>query len=306
MQKTLDFINKRTNNLKPEIGIILGSGLGDFAKNFKSICIPYSEIPGFEQSTVQGHVGQLMFVNGKQETEDEQKAKSKKQKEAIQEETDNLITLSPYNLSNHSSLIIMQGRYHFYEGHSMEKVVYPIKIMKKLGVKTLIITNAAGAINKEFQPADLMIITDHINFMGTNPLIGKNDETLGTRFPDMSEVYKKELIKLADNCAKELGIELKKGVYAAFSGPSYETPAEINMIRTLGADAAGMSTIPEAIVANYCGMNVLGISCISNYAAGVQKTPLSHQEVMETANIAKNKFQSLLLKILDKVSTIQD
>lgn len=266
MQQTLDFINERTNNLKPEIGIILGSGLGNFVDNFESISIPYSEIPGFESSSIQGHAGKLVFaeIQGKK-------------------------------------TVIMQGRYHFYEGYSMQSVVYPVKVMKKLGIKTLIITNAAGAINKEFKPADLMLITDHINFMGTNPLIGKNDDSLGPRFPDMSEVYKKELINTAKNCANELGFEVQQGVYAAFSGPSYETPAEINLLGKLGADAAGMSTIPEAIVANYCGINVLGISCLTNYASGVQKTPLSHSEVIETANIAKDKFQSLLMKILEKI-----
>lgn len=284
MQDTIDFINKRTNNFKPEIGIILGSGLGDFVNNFESIpkqlLIPYSEIPGFEKSTIQGHVGQLAFIEGG-------KAKSKKQKESSH--------LSP--LTSH--LMIMQGRYHFYEGHSMQSVVYPIKIMKKLGVKTLIITNAAGAINTNFKPADLMIITDHINLMGTNPLIGMNDEDLGTRFPDMSEVYKKDLINAAQECAKELNIDVKKGVYVAGTGPSYETPAEIRMLKSIGADAVGMSTVPEAIVANYCGINVLGISCITNYAAGIQKSPLSHQEVIESANVAKENFQSLLLKILE-------
>lgn len=266
MQKTLDFINKKTNNFKPEIGIILGSGLGDFVQGFESISIPYSKIPGFEASTVQGHAGQLVFAE-----------------------------------VNNKKVVIMQGRYHFYECSSMQKVTYPIKIMKKLGVKTLIITNAAGAVNKEFKPADLMLITDHINFMGTNPLIGINDESLGTRFPDMSEVYKKYLVKTAQDCAGAIGIEVKNGVYAACTGPSYETPAEVKVLSMLGADAVGMSTVPEAIIANYCGMDVLGISCVSNFAAGVQKTPLSHEEVIETTNIAKTKFQSLLLKILEKI-----
>lgn len=266
MQKTLNFINGKTNNFKPEIGIILGSGLGDFAKNFPSISIHYSEIPEFEISTVKGHEGQLVFaeIQGKK-------------------------------------VVLMQGRYHFYEGYSIDKVVYPIKVMKQLGVKTLIITNAAGAINKYFKPADLMLISDHINFMGTSPLIGENDENLGTRFPDMSEVYKKDLIKIAQDCAKESGIELRKGVYAACTGPSYETPAEINMFKILGADAVGMSTVPEAIVANYCGIKVLGISCISNYAAGVQQIALSHNEVMEVTNMVKEKFQLLLMKILGKI-----
>lgn len=270
MQRTIDFINEKTNNFKPEIGIILGSGLGtgfaEYTKDFSSTYIPYSEIPGFETSTVQGHKGQLIFTEicGRK-------------------------------------VVLMQGRYHFYEGHPIEKIVYPIKVMKQLGVETLIVTNAAGAVNKEFKSADLMLITDHINFMGVNPLIGVNDEELGTRFPDMSEVYKKELIEVAQNCAKEIEIEVQKGVYMAFSGPSYETPAEINMARTLGADAVGMSTVPEAIIANYCGIKVLGISCISNYAAGVQETPLSHCEVIETTNIIGKTFQSLLLKILEKI-----
>lgn len=282
MQSTIDFINSKTNNLNPKVGIILGSGLGDFVNNFESITIPYSEIPKFETSSIQGHAGKLVFI------ESEEKNAVARENEAE-------------NIPAHSSVVIMQGRYHFYEGHTMDKVVYPIKIMKKLGVKTLIITNAAGAADKKLKPADLMLIEDHINFMGTNPLIGKNDDRLGTRFPDMSEVYNKDLIKMAQKCAKEIGIKVKKGVYAACSGPSYETPAEVRMLKKLGADAIGMSTVPEAIVANYCGMSVLGISCISNYAAGVQKTPLSHQEVIETTNIAKDKFQSFLLKILEKV-----
>jgi purine-nucleoside phosphorylase len=266
MRNTIKFINEKTKNFKPEIGVILGSGLGDFVQEFKSVSIPYSDIPNFEISTVKGHKGQLIF------TEIENK-----------------------------KIVFMQGRYHFYEGHSMDKIVYPVKVMKTLGVNTLIITNAAGAVNKKFNPADLMLITDHINFMGTNPLIGVNDENFGERFPDMSEIYKKDLIKLAENCAEELKIKIQKGVYAAFSGPSYETPAEINMLRLLGADVAGMSTVPEAIVANYCNIQVLGISCITNFAAGAQSTPLSHQEVIETAQIAKNKFQNLLLKILKTI-----
>lgn len=282
MQTAINFINERTNNFQPKIGIILGSGLGDFVNNFESISIPYSEIPGFESSSIQGHAGQLVFVKREQETGNRE------------QKTPSLFTLHP-------SLVIMQGRYHFYEGYSMEKVVYPIKVMKELGVKTLIITNAAGAIDKKLKPADLMLITDHINFMGTNPLIGKNDENLGIRFPDMSEVYNKNLIKTAENCAKELKIKVKKGIYAACSGPSYETPAEIIMLKKLGANVVGMSTVPEAIVANYCGIKVMGISCISNYAAGVQKYPLSHEEVIQATNIAKDKFQAFLLKILEKI-----
>lgn len=266
MKNTLGFIREITYNFQPEVGIILGSGLGDFAQNFDSIAIPYSQIPNFPSSTVQGHSGQLVFaeISGKK-------------------------------------VVMMQGRCHFYEGYSMQQSTFPVKVMKYMGVKTLIITNAAGAVNKAFDPADLMVITDHINLMGTNPLIGLNDEFLGTRFPDMSEVYKKNLVEIAQQSGKELGIKLQKGVYAACTGPSYETPAEVNMLRGFGADAVGMSTAPEAIVANYCGIDVLGISCISNYAAGVSDNKLSHAEVIETTNIVKSKFQSLILKILEKI-----
>ena len=263
MQITVDFIRKRTNNFLPEIGIILGSGLGELADEYCDYAIPYTEIPNFVKSTVQGHKGRLVFadINGKK-------------------------------------IVMMQGRNHFYEGHTMQEITYPVKVMKALGVKTLILTNAAGAVNERFRPADLMIITDHINFTGSNPLIGKNDETLGERFPDMSEVYKKNLIELAQKCACDLNIDIKKGVYWANSGPSYETPAEINMIRKLGGDAVGMSTVPEAIVANYCGLNVLGISCITNAASSSSGAKLSHEEVIEAANKAKIKFKSLILSVL--------
>ncbi|MCD7878979.1 MAG: purine-nucleoside phosphorylase [Candidatus Gastranaerophilales bacterium] len=262
MNLTVNYINDKIGGFTPEIGIILGSGLGDFADNFESIIIPYSQIPGFETSQVQGHKGRLVFceINGKK-------------------------------------VVMMQGRYHFYEGYSMNTVTYPVKVMKKLGVKTLIITNAAGAINSSFTPGDLMFITDHINFTGTNPLIGKNDDSLGTRFPDMSEVYSKKLIEKAEQTAKKLNISYQKGVYAATTGPSYETPAEIKMYSILGANAVGMSTAPEAIVAKYCGMDILGISCLTNYAAGVTNTPLSHQEVIETAARVKENFKTLLLEI---------
>lgn len=266
MESTANYIQSKIKDFKPEIGIILGSGLGDFADSFDSVVIPYNDIPGFEKSNVQGHKGQLVFaeVNGKK-------------------------------------VVMMQGRYHFYEGYSMQTVTYPVKVMKKLGVKTLIITNAAGAVTPEYTPGDLMLITDHINFMGTNPLIGKNDETLGTRFPDMSEVYSKDLINKAEVIAKNLNINYQKGVYAATTGPSYETPAEIKMFRLLGANAVGMSTAPEAIVANYCGLKILGISCLTNYAAGVSENPLNHQEVIDTANRVKESFKNLLLEILKAI-----
>ncbi len=266
MKDTLDYIETYTDGFKPEIGIILGSGLGDLADTYCEYAIPYDKIPGFSKSSVEGHKGQLVFA-----------------------------------VIGNRNVVMMQGRIHYYEGHSMQDITYPVKVMKKLGVKTLIITNAAGAINKSFRPGDLMVITDHINLMGANPLVGKNDETLGPRFPDMSEIYNKNLIKLADAAGRNLRIDLKHGIYIASSGPSYETPAEIKMARYLGADAAGMSTVPEAIVANYCGMKVLGISCISNYASGVSTKKLSHDEVIETTNAVKNKFKELLLLLLKNI-----
>lgn len=263
MENTLNYINEKTNGFTPEIGIVLGSGLGGFADEHCDCALAYSEIPEFLKSTVKGHKGRLVFaeINGKK-------------------------------------VVMMQGRNHFYEGHSMAEITYPIKVMKKLGVKTLLLTNAAGGVNESFKPSDLMIITDHINFMGTNPLIGPNDETLGERFPDMTEVYKKDLIALAEKSAEKLGIKVQKGIYWANSGPSYETPAEIKMIRKLGGDAVGMSTVPEATVANYCGLNVLGISCITNAASSATSGKLSHEEVIEAANSAKAKFKSLIIEII--------
>ena len=266
MKETLDYIQTYTDDFKPEIGIVLGSGLGDLADTYCEFGIPYDKIPGFAKSTVEGHKGQLVFAQ-----------------------------------INKRNVVMMQGRNHFYEGHSMQDVTYPIKVMKKLGVKTVIITNAAGAINKSFRPGDLMVITDHINLMGTNPLIGPNDPDLGVRFPDMSEVYNKNLIKIVDAAGRLLKIDLKHGVYVATTGPSYETPAEIKMARFMGGDAAGMSTVPEAIVANYCGMKVIGISCISNFATGISSKKLSHEEVIETTEKVKAKFKELVLLLLKNI-----
>lgn len=266
MENTIKFINEKTDNFKPETGIILGSGLGELADEYCDYAIPYADIPNFIKSNVKGHKGRLVFaeIDGK-------------------------------------NIVMMQGRNHFYEGHSMQEITYPVKVMKALGVKNLILTNAAGAVNESFRPSDLMLITDHINFMGKNPLTGPNDDALGERFPDMTEIYKKTLIDLAEKCAEKLGIDLQKGIYWANSGPSYETPAEIRMIRMLGGDAVGMSTVPEAIVANYCKMNVLGISCISNAASSISGEKLSHEEVIDTTNKAKTKFKSLILEVIKNV-----
>jgi len=266
MNETVDFIKSKIGDFSPVVGIILGSGLGDLADDYCELSIPYKDIPNFKTSSVSGHKGQLVFAH-----------------------------------INNVPVVMMQGRFHFYEGHPMETVVYPIKVMKKLGVEKLIITNAAGGTNPDFKPSDLMLITDHINFMGQNPLIGANDESLGTRFPDMSEVYSKKLRTLALDCAKKADIELQQGVYMALTGPSYETPAEVKMARTLGADAVGMSTVPEAIVANYCGIEVLGLSCICNSAAGISQVALSHLDVIEAANVAKEKFKTLVLMILEEL-----
>ncbi|MBR3890237.1 purine-nucleoside phosphorylase [bacterium] len=266
MEKTIEFIKERIKDFNPEIGIVLGSGLGELADEYCEIKIPYKEIPNFSESTVKGHSGNLVFatMNGKK-------------------------------------VVMMQGRYHFYEGHSMDVVTYPIKVMKKLGVKTLFVTNAAGGVNPYFKPSSLMLIKDHINFMGTNPLIGPNDDSLGERFPDMSEVYTKELRELAHDCARSLGIQLEEGVYVALTGPTYETPAEVKMVSILGADAVGMSTVPEAIVASYMKMKVIGLSCICNSAAGISTVGLSHKEVLEAANNAKEKFKKLVLEIVERI-----
>ena len=266
MENTVKYLKEKTNNFNPETGIILGSGLGELADEYCDYAVPYSDIPNFIKSTVKGHKGRLVFAE-----------------------------------INNKKTVLMQGRNHFYEGHSMQEITFPVKVMKALGVKTLILTNAAGAVNESYKPADLMIITDHINHMGSNPLIGPNDDTLGERFPDMTEVYKKDLIELAEKSANKLGMDIQKGVYWANSGPSYETPAEINMIRKLGGDAVGMSTVPEAIVANYCGMDVLGISCISNAASSATGEKLSHEEVIDTTNIAKVKFKSLILEVISNL-----
>lgn len=251
----------------PEIGLILGSGLGVLADEIEEpVKIPYQEIPGFPVSTVEGHAGQLVFGTLKGKT-----------------------------------VVAMQGRFHFYEGYTLDKVTFPVRVMKALGVQNLIVTNAAGGINEEFKAGDLMIITDHINNMGTNPLIGPNESALGVRFPDMSEAYDKNLRQLAKEVATDLNINVQEGVYVANTGPCYETPAEVRMLRVLGGDAVGMSTVPEVIVAKHSGLKVLGISCISNMAAGILDQPLTHDEVIETTEMVKANFLSLVKTIVEKM-----
>ncbi|WP_026573358.1 purine-nucleoside phosphorylase [Bacillus sp. UNC438CL73TsuS30] len=252
----------------PKIGLILGSGLGVLADEIaEPVKIPYHEIPDFPVSTVEGHAGQLVFGS----------------------------------LSG-AEVVAMQGRFHFYEGYSMDKVTFPVRVMKELGVEMLIVTNAAGGVNESFSPGDLMIITDHINFMGTNPLIGPNDSKLGVRFPDMSEAYTKELRAIAKEIARGLNIKVKEGVYVGFTGPVYETPAEIRMARVLGGDAVGMSTVPEVIVARHGGLKVLGISCITNMASGILDQPLSHDEVIETTEKVKANFLLYIKEIVKRIA----
>ncbi|MFO7161146.1 MAG: purine-nucleoside phosphorylase [[Clostridium] cellulosi] len=263
MNEALDYIRSKTD-FKPTVGIILGSGLGKFAQEIvKPVTIPYRDIPHFPVSTVEGHKGCLVMgkVCGK-------------------------------------NVVCMQGRFHYYEGYSMKQVVFPVYIMKQLGVRTLIVTNAAGAINKSFSPGDLMLISDHINLMGTNPLIGRNDDKLGPRFPSMTEGYSLKLRDIAKTAAANSQINLQEGVYAALTGPSYETPAEIRFLRIIGADAVGMSTVPEVIAANHCGMEVLGISCITNMASGVTEKPLDHDEVIETSRKASERFITLVKSVI--------
>lgn len=263
LEKSIEFIKNKIGNFNPEIGIVLGSGLGELADEYCELAIPYSEIPGFETSTVSGHKSRLVFaeINGKK-------------------------------------VVMMQGRFHYYEGHPIQKVVFPIKVMKKLGVKTLFLTNAAGGVNPAFNPSDLMVITDHINHMNVNPLIGPNDDSMGERFPDMSEVYSPALVELTKKTASRLGIDLQEGVYMALTGPSYETPAEVRMARIVGADAVGMSTVPEAITAKWAGMDVIGISCICNSAAGVSTVALSHADVIHAASVAKDRFKILVKEVI--------
>ncbi len=244
--------------------IILGSGLGDYGDSVADPSVfHYKDLPGFPLSTVAGHAGKLIIGS----------VENKK-------------------------ILVMCGRFHYYEGYSMQQIVFPIRVMKKAGIENLILTNAAGGINLDFHSGCLMMITDHINLSGSNPLIGQNLDEFGPRFPDMTYTYCPELQTITENAASSLGIPLKKGVYCMLSGPCYETPAEIRMLRTLGADAVGMSTVPEAIAAHHAGMKVLGISCITNMAAGITSAPLNHQEVIDTGLRVRSMFSDLITAIL--------
>jgi len=258
----------QTGQEEARTALVLGSGLGAFADELRdATAIPYDEIPGFARSTVEGHAGRLVLGH----------------------------------LEN-VPVAVMQGRFHFYEGYALEDVTFPVRVLNLMGVKNLVLTNAAGGLNNGFAQGSLMLISDHINLMGANPLRGANDERFGARFPDMTAVYDHEFQEIAAHEAREIEIELKRGVYVALSGPSYETPAEIRMLRALGADAVGMSTVPEAIVARQMGMKVLGISCITNMAAGMLDQPINHAEVIETGERVRASFSELLRRIVPKLT----
>ena len=266
IKEAAEFLEKRVD-IEPDLGLILGSGLGILADEIEQAKkIKYEDIPHFPTSTVAGHAGRLVIgeLEGKK-------------------------------------VVAMQGRFHYYEGYSMTEITIPVRVMKKLGINNLLVTNAAGGINMDFNAGELMIIADHINFMGDNPLRGENLDELGPRFPDMSEAYSENLIELAEEVSSIQGILTRKGVYIGVHGPSYETPSEIRYFRRIGADAVGMSTVPEVIVANHMGLKVLGISCITNMAAGVLAEPLSHEDVVEIADKVKPKFIKLIRGIIKKI-----
>ncbi|MCL1823273.1 MAG: purine-nucleoside phosphorylase [Oscillospiraceae bacterium] len=266
LQKCLSCVRERVS-FEPDTALVLGSGLGDYADTVKTEAVlEYSDIEGFPVSTVAGHKGRFVF-----------------------------------GYIGDVKVVIMQGRVHYYEGYPITDVVLPIRLMKLMGAETLILTNAAGGINANFTAGDFMLITDHISNFAPNPLIGENFEELGTRFPDMSEIYNKELCNTVKLTAKELEIKLHEGVYLQTTGPSFESPAEIKMFRTFGADAVGMSTACEAIAANHCGFKICGISFIANLACGMTDNPLTHAEVMEAADNSAPLFKKLIRAVAEKL-----
>ena len=267
IQMSASFLRNKIKEA-PEIALILGSGLGDLgARIEKPVAVPYEEIPGIPHSLIPGHADRLVFgrLGGQQ-------------------------------------VAAMQGRFHYYEGFTMKQLALPVFVLNALGCRDLVVTNACGALNPAFEPGDLMLITDHINLWGKNPLIGENDDRLGPRFPDMTEVYTQSLIRLAETTAASLSIFVQHGIYAYFSGPCFETAAEIRAYRTLGADAIGMSTVPEATAARYLGMRVLGIACITNMATGISNKEHSHADVLAVAAAAGTRFTTLTESILSRWS----
>ena len=269
LQKCLESVRAKTDFV-PKVAIVLGSGLGDYANDIKVECeIDYHDIEGFPVSTVPGHAGKFIF-----------------------------------GYVGEVPVVCMKGRVHYYEGYPISDVVLPTRLMKLMGAKVLFLTNASGGLNTSFCAGDFMMLTDHIACFAPNPLIGANIDELGTRFPDMSHVYDKDLRDIIESTAKENNIKLQKGVYAQLTGPSFESPAEIRMLRTLGVDAVGMSTVVEAIAANHMGMKICCISCVCNLAAGMTDKPLTHEEVQAAANEAAPKFKKLLTESVKKFNTI--
>lgn len=265
VQQKFDF-----DKFRPDVAIVLGSGLGEFAQDIDIVGeVSYGDIDGFPVSTVPGHAGKFIF-----------------------------------GYVGDVKVVCMKGRVHYYEGYDITDVVLPVRLMKMMGAKILFLTNACGGINPTFEACDFMMITDHVSLFAPNPLIGANIEELGTRFPDMSEVYDKDLRVLIKEAAAENNIKLQKGVYAQLTGPSFESPAEIKMLHTMGVDVAGMSTVVEAIAANHMGMKICGISFVSNLAAGISPTPLTHEEVQEAANIAGPKFRLLVAETVKKFTRV--
>jgi len=270
IEESLLYIRNLTR-LEPQLGVILGSGLGDFVKEISIEAeIPYGDLPHFPVSTVSGHEGKLIFghISGK-------------------------------------AVVAMQGRFHYYEGYPISQVIYPIRVLKALGVETLFLSNASGGVNPSFEVGDLMIITDHINLMGTNPLIGPNDENLGPRFPDMSNAYDPGLVRMAAEEAEKQELKIHRGVYAAVTGPVYETPAEYRMIRILGADAVGMSTVPENIAARHLGMRVFALSVITDLGVEGRIREISHEEVVRAARAAEPRLASLVLGLIHRMDVQQ-
>jgi purine-nucleoside phosphorylase len=266
-QRAAKFILSKTK-LRPRIALVLGSGLGAFADDLTEAArIPYEKIPGFPRSTAVGHAGRLVI--GK---------------------------------AGEIALAAMQGRVHLYEGYSTREVAFPMRVLARMGIRAAILTNAAGGINRDYNLGALVVIRDHLNLQGANPLIGPNDERFGPRFPDMTEAYARTYRKLALAEAENLGIDMHEGVYAALPGPSYETPAEIRYLRTIGADLVGMSTVPEVIAARHMSIRILGISCVTNMAAGILDQPLSHTEVLETAERVKGQFIALLRAVIPPIA----
>jgi len=266
-QAAADVLRSRTS-LRPLIGLVLGSGLGGFADELsEAVRIPYSEIPSFPCSTAIGHAGKMVI-----------------------------------GTAGTIPVAAMQGRVHLYEGYSPTEVVFPIRVFGRMGIRAVILTNAAGGINLEYKQGALVVISDHINLQGQNPLVGPNDDRLGLRFPDMTQVYYKPYRELAHKCSGDLGKTLYDGVYAALLGPNYETPAEIRYLRAIGADLVGMSTVPEVIAARHLGIKVLAISCVTNMAAGILHQPLHHQEVLDTAERVRGDFVALLRAVIAEIA----